>query len=74
MRGKKFKKSKIIFSKDTSEKRRISYKIGEVLVDKNVFEQEKQWGRKKRENVTYAEYLEISPIVKSSATNYSSDP
>ena len=42
----------------------INYKVGEVLVDKNVFEQEKPWGRKKRENVTYAEYLKILELKK----------
>lgn len=42
----------------------VSYKAGEILVDKNVFGQEKPWARKKRENVTYAEYLKILELKK----------
>lgn len=42
----------------------VSYKAGEILVDKNVFGKEKPWSRKKRENVTYAEYLKILEMKK----------
>ncbi|MEY8735811.1 protein rep [Lactobacillus sp. AN1001] len=42
----------------------VSYKTGKVLVDKNAIGKEKPWARKKRENVTYAEYLEILEIKK----------
>jgi len=42
----------------------ISYKTGEVLVDKNVFGKEKPWRGRKIENVVYAEYLEILEIKK----------
>ena len=42
----------------------VSYKSGEVLVDKNAIGREKPWGRKKRENVTYAEYLKILELKK----------
>ncbi len=42
----------------------ISYKTGEVLIDKNSIGKEKPWARKKIENVAYAEYLKILEIKK----------
>ena len=42
----------------------VSYKTGEVLVDKNSIGKEKPWQKKKIENVAYAEYLKILEMKK----------
>ncbi len=61
---KNLKQAKLYLAKTQAKEELISYKTGEVLVDKNVFGKEKPWSRKKRENVTYAEYLKILEIKK----------
>ncbi|MEY8735801.1 protein rep [Lactobacillus sp. AN1001] len=62
---KNIKQAKLHLAKIQSKKEElVSYKTGEILVDKNVFGREKPWARKKRENVIYAEYLEILEIKK----------
>ena len=42
----------------------VSYKAGEVLIDKNAIGREKPWKEKKTENVFYAEYLKILELKK----------
>ena len=62
---KNIKQAKLHLAKTQSKKEElISYKTGEVLVDKNSIGKEKPWQKKKIENVTYAEYLEILEMKK----------
>lgn len=62
---KNLKKAKLHLSRTHVKKEElVSYKTGEVLVDKNSVGKEKPWRKKKIENVAYAEYLEILKMKK----------
>lgn len=61
------KRAKLHLAKTTKKdvkEELISYKSGEVLVDKNSFGKERPWQKNKIENVLYSEYLEILEMKK----------
>lgn len=62
---KNLKKVKLHLSRTQVKKEElVSYKTGEVLVDKNSVGKEKPWRGKKIDNVVYAEYLKILELKK----------